>query len=100
MYKVNVFFVTKTAKTGNKFKSYFTTSTNDGKSLSVKFTKEVQDLEKPACLTIKPENMRISSKKGYDTLIISGYEKAEDIEDTRVAKYFTEVTGDEVDEAD
>lgn len=97
MYKVNVFFTVKTGKSGNKFKSYFTTSTKDGKIMSVKFTKEVDEIEKPVCLTIKPENMRISSKNGYDTLIISGYEHAENIMDSRVEKYFTEVSVNEAD---
>lgn len=92
MYKFNIFFTTKTAKeNGRKFKSYFTTSTNDGKSMSVKFTKEVNAPDKPVCLIVNPENARISSKNGYDTLIISGYERADNIEDSRLQKYFTEV---------
>lgn len=92
MYKFNIFFTTKTAKeNGRKFNSYFTTSTNDGKSMSVKFTKEVVPPEKPVCLFVSTANARISSKNGYDTLIISGYEKADAIEDSRLQKYFTEV---------
>lgn len=96
MYKFEIYFKIREKKdTGRKFKSFFTTSTKDGHSMSVKFTKEVAEPDRACVMYVKAENARISVKNGYEYLVISGYEKCEKISDKRIQNYFTELSDTE-----
>lgn len=95
LYKVKLFVAEKTAKeSGRKFKTYYTII--DGKSVNVKFTKDVEKTPKTSCMLYLGQGdgqlALDKNNKQYKIFWIKNIVKSEELEReiTDLSQYFEE----------